>query len=386
MLSCAGLARGPSHNWFPSSGLFYWYDAPMFPAVANYRLGPFLLASEVPLPELEPLAAGASADAAGADNISIRLGEVPEHIANVVANESRWWASRQEYLLRVPQVANFLVRNGREVLVQPAPGALPADIRAYLLSPIFSTLCHQAGMYSLHASAVRVGEGVVAFLGNSGAGKSTLAAGLAQRGYDLVCDDICLLDPRPNAAAGAPSIPRPLQDGWESTSQSSPQIANTSANSGPVPVIPVAPALKLWRSTLDHLGAGHEDLRRVFSRNDKYRVPVPQPSEPVQRLPLREVLFLEWAEVDEATDGSSDNPATQPTFTQVESVQAVTRLMEFTHYDYLMKPTGRQTGNFLLCGQILAHARAFTLRRPLSFAHLDRTLDALEAHLAAIKE
>ena len=161
------------------------------------------------------------------------MGQVPQRIANVVANESCWWASRQEYLLRVPEVANFLVRNGREVLVQPAPGALPADIRAYLLSPIFSTLCHQAGMYSLHASAVRIGAGVVAFLGNSGAGKSTLAAGLAQRGYTIVSDDICLLDTRSDAAVGAPSITRPLPDGLESTSQSSLRIVNASANSCP---------------------------------------------------------------------------------------------------------------------------------------------------------
>jgi len=327
----------------------------MYPGAGTYRLGPFLLVSELPLPELEPLAGDAGPAGAGADTVSIRLGPVPERIANVVAKESRWWASRDEYLLRVPQVANFLVRHGREVLVQPAPGALPADIRAYLLSPIFSTLCHQAGMYSLHASAVRVGAGVVAFLGGSGAGKSTLAAGLAQRGYALIADDICLLDPR-------------------------------AVSSGPVLVIPVAPALKLWRSALDHLGTSPESLPRVFSRDDKYRVPVPQPSKPVQRLPLREVFFLEWANADSAEEDSPNQSVEQPTFTPVEGVHAVTRLMEFTHYDYLMKPTGRQTGNFLLSGQVLAQARAFTLLRPRSFAHLDRTLDALELHLAALRQ
>jgi hypothetical protein len=374
----------------------------MSTGVGKYRLGPFLLASEIPLPELEPLAGDAGPAVTGSDAVSIRLGPVPERIANVVANESRWWASRQEYLLRVPEVANFLVRHGREVLVEPASGALPADIRAYLLSPIFSTLCHQAGMYSLHASAVCVGAGVVAFLGDSGAGKSTLAAGLAQRGYTIVADDICLLDPRPNAAAaGAPSIPRPLRDGWESTSQSSHQIDDTAANSGPTLVIPVAPALKLWRSALDQLGTRPEALPRVFSRDDKFRVPIPQPAQPAQSLPLREVLFLEWANEDSADRESSqensadeifsdqnaaDQPGAAPTFTPIEGVHAVARLMEFTHYDYLMKPTGRQTGNFLLCGRILAHARAFALRRPLGFAHLDRTLDALEHHLAAIKE
>lgn len=347
----------------------------MSTGVGYYRLGPFLLVSEIPFPELEPLAAGVSIAVTGPAAVSIRLAAVPQRIANVVANESRWWASRDEYLLRMPQVANFLVRHGREVLVEPAPGAVPADIRAYLLSPIFSSLCHQAGMYSLHASAVRVGSGVVAFLGNSGAGKSTLAAGLAQRGYTIIADDICLLDPL-SSELGAPSIPRPLRDGWEPTSKSSRQIDNPAANPGPVLVIPVAPALKLWRSALEQLGGSHESLPRVFSRDDKFRIPVPQPTGIPQRLPLRQVLFLEWAEVE----------GQQPGITPVEGVHAVTRLMEFTHYDYLMKPTGRQSGNFLLCGRILSQARAFALRRPRSFAHLNRTLDALEAHLAALKE
>jgi hypothetical protein len=155
-------------------------------------------------------------------------------------------------------------------------------------------------------------------------------------------------------------------------------------------VIPVAPALKLWRSALDHLGASHEALPRVFSLDDKYRIHLPQPHDPPQCLSLREVLFLEWANEDggdreSSAENSPNQPGELPTLTPVEGVQAVARLMEFTHYDYLMKPTGRQTGNFLLCGQILSQALAFTLRRPRSFAHLARTLDALELHLAAIE-
>jgi hypothetical protein len=312
----------------------------MSAGVGKYRLGPFLLASEVPLPELHPL----DADSGPAD-VSIRLGIAPEHIDHVVANESRWWASREAYLLRVPEVATFLVRRGREVVVQPAPEALPADIRAYLLSPIFSVLCYQCGMYSLHASAVRVGDGVVAFLGDSGAGKSTLAACLSQRGYAVIADDSCLLDTRQ---------------------------ADLSTDAGPALVVPVAPALKLWRSAAEQLGVSPEDHPRVFSRDDKYRLKLPQDEALGLRLPLRHVLFLEWA----------DESDPQPIFTPVEGVHAVTRLMEATHFDHMMKAAGRLTGNFLLCGRILAHARAYTFRRPRSFAHTGPVIDALEQHLA----
>jgi hypothetical protein len=310
----------------------------MRPHVGKYRLGPFLLASEIPIPEL-------NVQQTGDPNAFIRLGKVPERLDNVVANESRWWASRDEYLQRVPGVASFHVSHGREVVVEPAPDALPADIRAYLLAPIFSALCYQAGMYSLHASSVRVEDGVVAFLGNSGAGKSTLAAYLERRGYPVVSDDICLLDPH---------------------------SADVAGEAGGTLVVPVAPALKLWRSALEQLGAAPEELPRVFSGDDKYRMKTRQPGEIAERLPLREVLFLEWAEDPEA-------PAA---FTPVEGVHAITRLMEFTHYDYLMKPTGRQTGNFLLCGRILSQVRVFAFCRPRNFARIDGVLDALEQHLA----
>jgi hypothetical protein len=312
----------------------------MASGVGNYRLGPFVLASEIPIPELPELPA--YDDLGQIDAVSIRVGQVPERIENVVAHETRWFASREEYLLRVPDVANFLVRHGREVLVEPAAGALPADIRAYLLSPIFSTLCHQAGMYSLHASSVRVGDGVAAFLGHSGAGKSTLAAFLDRRGYTVVSDDICLLDPRP-------------------------------AEPAPILVVPVAPALKLWRSAVEQLGAAPETLPQVFSRDDKYRMPIHRSGLIDRPLPLRQLYFLEWAEESED----------RAVFIPIEGVHAVSRLMEYTHYDYLMKATGRQTGNFLLCGRILAHARAFTLRRPRDFARIDAVIEALEAQLGS---
>jgi hypothetical protein len=343
-----GLIRGGTSGlisrWI---GRADWYDADMSSGVGKYRLGPFVLASEIPIPELPLLGEGGGRADAGADceRVSIRLGEVPAKIDNVVANESRWWASREEYLLRVPGVASFLARGGREVIVEPAEGSLAGDIRAYLLSPIFSTLCHQAGMYSLHASSVQVGGGVVAFLGHSGAGKSTLAAYLDRRGYTVVSDDICLLDARPGAAAG-----------------------------GQVLVVPVAPALKLWRSALEQLGASPEGMPQVFSRDDKFRMAIHHSGTAEEPMPLRAVFFLEWAE-------DAEEPAA---IVEVEGVQAVSRLMEFTHYDYLMKATGRQTGNFLLCGRILSEARAYGFRRPRNFARIDAAIDELEAHLKGV--
>jgi hypothetical protein len=155
----------------------------------------------------------------------------------------------------------------------------------------------------------------------------------------------------------------------------------------------VAPALKLWRSALEQLGGSPEDHPRVFSLDDKYRIRISPYTSVDARLPLREVLFLEWAEPKtadgpqdaDAIDAGRDNdPALETSFTRIEGVHAIARLMEFTHHDYLMKPTGRQTGSFLLCSRIMSQARAFAFRRPRDFGHIDRVVDDLERHLATI--
>ncbi len=87
---------------------------------------------------------------------------------------------------------------------------------------------------------------MVAFLARSGQGKSSLAAHLAQRGFRVLADDVCLIDTR----------------------------------SGPAMVIPTAPWLKLWRNSLEILGRQAEGLERVFSEDDKYRLPLARRAPP----------------------------------------------------------------------------------------------------------
>lgn len=299
----------------------------------KYRLGPFRIASEIPIPELTP--------EEGEPNVWIRLGTAPDTIDNVIANETMWWASETEYLQRVPKVANFHVSQGRTIVVEPAPDAPPGDIRAYLLAPIFTSLCFQNGMYALHASSVQIGDGVAAFLGHSGAGKSTIVANLERLGFPVVSDDFCLLGPF------------------------------LSEDSGPV-VIPVAPAVKLWPSALDHLGTRPEGLPKVWSQENKYRLRLREASE---RLPLRGVFFLEWSAEGEET----------PSIQEVPVPGAIVRLMEMTHFEYVMKPAGRLQDNFLLCARILRAIPAYTLRRPKDFRRMDEVIGQVHKRLRELE-
>ncbi len=110
--------------------------------MAVYLLGGIGLVSEIPLPELSLWTPGA----ASLPQINIRLGSVPASLQHGTEVDPDCFATRSEYLLRVQGIARYLVLEGREVIVEPAEGALALDVRAYLLGTIFAILCHQRGL------------------------------------------------------------------------------------------------------------------------------------------------------------------------------------------------------------------------------------------------
>jgi hypothetical protein len=106
-------------------------------------------------------------------------------------------------LIRIEGVADFEIREGRQIRVWPAMGSKQKDIEIFLLGFAWATLCHQRGMLPLHASAIVTGNGITAFAGHSGAGKSTTAALLDSLGYELIADDILPVSFNQNSIPGA---------------------------------------------------------------------------------------------------------------------------------------------------------------------------------------
>jgi len=123
-----------------------------------------------------------------------------ELIAEYRLTEHEWYAFvRSEdgsFILRFARVCDFVVspdlaqaevrldRGGRNALMPVfAAGALPSFVLVMSFQPL------------LHASAVNVGDGVVAFVGRSGMGKSTMATLWCASGAILVTDDVLRLTP-----------------------------------------------------------------------------------------------------------------------------------------------------------------------------------------------
>ncbi len=144
--------------------------------------------SELEFPEL--IEAGSAENSSPAD-VRISTGVVPDALENPTGKGVLYQASANQFLLNMDGVARYLVQNGNEIIVEPAPENLAGDVRVFLLGSCLGALLHQRGMLVLHAGAVYTDRGAVLFTGPSGIGKSTLLGELLRRGYRMMVDDVC---------------------------------------------------------------------------------------------------------------------------------------------------------------------------------------------------
>lgn len=94
------------------------------------------------------------------------------------------------YVLRFPELAQFRVfAEGRRVHCSALRNVPETTIQHLFRNQVLPLAVNRQRATVLHAGAVEVDEGAVAFLGKTGRGKSTLTAALASRGYSFLTDD-----------------------------------------------------------------------------------------------------------------------------------------------------------------------------------------------------
>ena len=190
--------------------------------------------------------------------VSIRMGTVPETLGGSRTGRRVWQAAPGAFLMAVDGVARYLVREGREITVEPAPGGGEA-VAPILLGSVLAACLKQRGILTLHASAIATDAGAVLFSGHSGRGKSTLLAALVQRGYPMLCDDVAGIAPEGGD--------RPL-------------------------ALPAYPRLRLWGDAVEALGWNGRPLGRVREGMDKFLAPVERFGK--APLPVRAVFVLRF--------------------------------------------------------------------------------------------
>jgi hypothetical protein len=272
--------------------------------------------------------------------VVIRRGSIPKESASAAAtflggHYSGVYNGR-EVLLDSPSVGRFLVRGGEEIIVDSAPCADEDEVRAYLLGAVFGALCHQRGTIPLHASAIVIADGCVAFVGASGAGKSTLVAALAQRGHEIIGDDECFLRLGVNGDVQA----------WPGVSR-----------------------IRLWddaRIALGFLGPGVEQVMRGYN---KYDVSVRPQRNRVQPYPLHRVYQLH-----RVPNGVAE-------VIRLHGADAVEALIQNVYPPGLADCLGYQSHVFKVCTAAARDACVFRLSRPWDFAVLDQCIELVENHL-----
>jgi hypothetical protein len=175
----------------------------------------------------------------GQADVHISLGHVPDRLEDATAGGVLYQSTPGKFLLNIDRVARYLVSDGNEILIHPAPEADFDAIRLFLLGTAFGALLHQRGIFPLHGSAIVTTGGAVVFAGLSGCGKSTIAGAFHQRGYSVLADEICAVD----------------------TGDS-------------LRVMPANPFLMLWADALREMGVDRLGLRPARSQIEKYILPL----------------------------------------------------------------------------------------------------------------
>ena len=296
--------------------------------VQFYRVSGLSVASEIALPGL------IAGTAERAPQVTIRRGPVPENLPQPSASGPTWQVAGKQFLLRIPDIARFLLNDGREIVFAPESDESAADIPIFLLGTVFGILLHQREQIVLHASAVRVNGRAVLFCGASGAGKSTLAAALAQRGYPLVTDDFCTL---------------------------------TIDGSGAPMVYPDGRQLKLWAQAIDRLDLAQQRGERVRKSLEKFYV---EPGEVfTDPLALGAVYALREARPPHAAGIEKPNV-----------VDAALLLRRNAYRPLLVRRLGQRENYFHAATAIANVAGIFYLTRALDFAKMPEVVAWLEQH------
>lgn len=262
----------------------------------------------------------------------MRALETPFHIWKF-PDGTEWlhfFRSPEGYLLRFPGLAEFaLSREGRVLSESALDGTPRATVEHLYLNQVMPLAWSRQGKLVFHGSAVEIGGGAAAFLGESGRGKSTIAAAFTAAGRRFLTDDGLRVELAGNELFAYPSHP----------------------------------SIRLWEDSQEALLGGDVRLAPAVDYTSKARILAdesirfcPEPK------PLRRVYFLQ-----------DEDPAT-PAITRMSPPEA---FLELTKHSFLLDIEEQA----LIASQFDSVARiaALPIFRRLDYRRKYEELDAVRA-------
>ena len=279
--------------------------------------------SEIALPELIELDNSAN----HAVDVIVKFAKIPSHgLTDGKQLGPFLWVSPSSLWLDVPDVARFLIENGRDISIDPVPGIDEESLRVFLLGSAFGALLFQRGLLVLHGNAVQIGNQVMICVGHSGAGKSTLAAGFMRRGYPVLADDVVPIDAECHALPGFPRI-------------------------------------KLWQDVADELKIDTSQLDRIRPGINKFNYPLDKTFHD-KKLPVRWIYILH-----------AENQLKDFELTPIEGMERFIPLRDNTYRVRYLEGMNLKADHLKLCGKLASSIRLAKMTRPNGHFDLDGLID-----------
>jgi hypothetical protein len=163
-------------------------------------LGGFAVRGDFPLPELAALPT--SDHLLGSFEVS--FGAVPSAAAGMTRLGGGVTIGprtlRLDIVLGGKGLGRLWVHDGERILVEPETGVAAADLRPFVYGTGLAAIGLQRGVLVLHAATLARNGRAIAIAGPAGTGKSTLAGALCRLGFELMSDDVAVIE-MPDRAA-----------------------------------------------------------------------------------------------------------------------------------------------------------------------------------------
>lgn len=226
-------------------------------------------------------------------------------------------------------LARALVRNGREIILDPAPGINAEDLSPLVVGALLGILLTHRGHLVLHGSFVRVNGNGFGFLGEKGMGKSTLAAYLTSAGHELVTDDLLPVSTDGERVVTKPGYPR----------------------------------IRLWPDSFARLGIGRDKAEESSRLIPKGAVK-PEKFAGTEEIGVDALFILDHGD--------------EVALELLPQTNALVELIRNTYLNRYLNATRRTGENFRRCEEVVKGIPVFKLKRPSNYEFLPSVAHLLE--------
>jgi energy-coupling factor transporter ATP-binding protein EcfA2 len=276
-----------------------------------YNIFGLYICSPIEFPELEEVNQNDC-------DVLIEYGNVPDHLDQVISKGVLFEAGEKEFLLKLPHIGKYHVRNGDRITIDPKPGASHDEISLFLMGSVMGALLYQRGYLLLHGSAVEVKGKALVIIGNSAAGKSTLAAALNQAGLPLISDDLSAI---------------------------------ALNNSEKCIILKGIPFIKLWKDTVNILYPV-ASFSKVRPQINKYKIPLGDIDKVSVEIPIDSIITL----------ATRNEPSYKTR--KISGAEKFSVLRDHAYRDQFIKGMGMLEHHFQMLIKLANQTEVFLLERP----------------------